>query len=618
MQPRILSESSNPRYVSAFIQPQRRAHSTLHHLASNLSQTGGTLNQALSSTRAISIGIGSTTPLNTVSASALPNQSLFAEFIPKDRGLLEQGHQNATQAEQQQDEKEVDKNFLSDDEIEKNYEQQQIAYLAKMRAQITPKPLSDELKESDSRKNNPLNSESARFGLKPDPKDYNFRLVSWGEAGAGIPLVNNPYSVRPQGAAAVDPNFKRKKFTTEQRDTVRNAPYRQAVQNILNAGLHNSHGLASRFLGPESSANVAPATFTNNKHKNWGQGEMQSHLEHALFRLESKASSNDLHVFLRCTDYLGTLGELRSRKIKVFLSEPVTNSADLANKGNVKETVLGTFYMPGMIKEHEDSKLMKRFKTEVSRLENSLNKVIANQTLPEGQKKPLEIHYKYGLCAQELKPLSHQKLQYGKMFRTNDGLRPVLQHNLPELSSEKQQASKKVALSQKQVSAQKNQNGIDNAIKQLKNNPYVLRSGEELWDMSEIEAVLAHIRRPDFDDYVKNLAIGDQLTWDHASVTTTQGLTRSNSHTSLNSLSTISSIGTQDEDIFQMQLEEINVDSTSNDDSSWVEINSQNSQAYGSEDDSSVASVEQKPKQKPIWSLQASDRKRRANSNQKN
>jgi hypothetical protein len=147
------------------------------------------------------------------------------------------------------------------------YKLQQRAYIVKIRAALSPRPLSDSLKEFDSTKDNPPNSESARFGLKPETSVYQYRLVSWGEAGSGIPLVNNPYSVRLQNAPAVDPNFKRKKFTAAQRDTVRSAPYRQAVQNILNAGLHNSHGLASRFLGPETSANIAPSTFTNNKNK---------------------------------------------------------------------------------------------------------------------------------------------------------------------------------------------------------------------------------------------------------------------------------------------------------------------------------------------------------------
>jgi hypothetical protein len=200
------------------------------------------------------------------------------------------------------------------------YRIQQDAYVAKIRRMLTPRLLSEGLKEFDSTKDNPPNSQSARFGIKPEPEVYNYRLVSWGEAGSGIPLINNPYSVRPQNAPAVDPGFKRKKFTTEQREAVRDAPYKKIVGDELQAGLHNSHGLASRFLGPETNANIAPATFTNHKSKNWGQGEMQSHLEHALFRTEAKASENGVQIFLRCTDYLGKFGELQSRKIKVFLS----------------------------------------------------------------------------------------------------------------------------------------------------------------------------------------------------------------------------------------------------------------------------------------------------------
>jgi hypothetical protein len=58
------------------------------------------------------------------------------------------------------------------------YTLQQRAYIAKIRTTLTPRPLSEDLKEFDSTKDNPPNSHSARFGLKPNSAVYRYRLVS--------------------------------------------------------------------------------------------------------------------------------------------------------------------------------------------------------------------------------------------------------------------------------------------------------------------------------------------------------------------------------------------------------------------------------------------------------
>lgn len=476
------------------------------------------------------------------------------------------------------------------------YKSQQSAYTAKIRTALTPRPLSDALKEIDSTKDNPPNSKSARFGIKPETDMYQYRLVSWGEAGSGIPLVNNPYSVRQQNAPAVDTQFKRKKFTALQRDTVRNAPYRQAVQNILKTGLHNSHGLASRFLGPETSANIAPSTFTNHKNKSWGQGEMQSHLEHALFRIEAKTSNQGISVFLRCTDYLGKFGELQSRKIKVFLSEVVTDRKIRAEKGNVKEITLGTFYFPGMVNESETSDFIKAFRSEVIRLEDAVDLLLDCNAEHDKPYPPLEIRYKNGVCAQDLKELSYKKLVHGKHCRTNDGLRPVLQRNpkSPETVAEPTNAMKtSTVFSNPQ---QEKQQKVFHQIQKIKENPRVLKAGEELWEMDDIETALGHIRRPDLEDHIKALVNSGELIWSQNPIDSSQGLSHSSSEDSLSSLSTVNSeIAHGGIKIFEVEFESDQTQSTSN----------SHQTADSTFDPSSNAS------QTPAWLQKSSERKRK-------
>lgn len=490
------------------------------------------------------------------------------------------------------------------------YRLQQSAYVSKIRASLTPRPLTEEFKEFDSTKDNPPNSKSARFGLKPEPNVYQYRLVSWGEAGCGIPLVNNPYSVRPQNAPAVDAGFKRKKFTTEQRESVRNAPYRQAVQNILNAGLHNSHGLASRFLGPETSTNIAPATFTNNKNKNWGQGEMQSHLEHALFRIEGKTNRNGVSIFLRCTDYLGKFGELQSRKIKIFLSEAVTDGETLAKKGNVKETTLGTFYFPGMISEAEDGDFIKAFKNEVTQLEKAVE-LILTDTADHKESFPLEIRYKYGVCAEDLKTLSYQKLVHGKQFRTNDGLRPVLQHRqIPPNIRGKLEKLRSTALIPSNQPDEK-QKKVFHQIEKIRENPQVLKAGEELWEMNEIETALGHIRRPDLEDHIKSQVDSGELDWEQSTTNRSKGLSRFSSESSLNSLSTIDS-EKEDREAKEFEIEfdlthqEAESNKARNSDSSFIASSHSSRTTDSTLDDST-----RKPPQKPSWLRDSPEKKRK-------
>jgi hypothetical protein len=108
---------------------------------------------------------------------------------------------------------------------------------------------------------------------------------------------------------------------------------------------------------------------------------------------------------------------------------------------------------------------------------------------------PLEMRYKHGVCAQDLKDLSCEKLVHGKQCRTNDGLQPVLQRNLKPAEAIVEQK----ALNRQQEKQQK----VFQQIQKIKETPHVLKAGEELWVMDDIETVLGHMRRPDLEDHIK-------------------------------------------------------------------------------------------------------------------
>jgi hypothetical protein len=279
----------------------------------------------------------------------------------------------------------------------------------------------------------------------------------------------------------------------------------------------------------------------------------------------------------------------------------------LAVKGSVKETTLGTFYLPGLIKEPENGDVIDGFKKQVAQLERSINMVVSGDPSDEASRPPFEMRYKYGICAQDLMPIGQQKLMHGKINRSNDGLNSVLQRTPKRSIQNRNQEtpSGHSVLSSSQISRE-----VFGRINEQKENPRVLKRGEEVWRMDDVETVLGHIRRPNLDDHIQSQIDSGQLSLEEAISFHSLGLSRSSSESSISSLDTTSDEAKSTERTIELEFDCIQDSPESatapTSDSDFVESTGSSSGAQ-----SSQSRVMAQPRTPP-WLEKSSEKKRGA------
>lgn len=204
-------------------------------------------------------------------------------------------------------------------------------------------------------------------------------------------------------------------------------------------------------------------------------------------------------------------------------------------------------------------------------------------------------------------PISEQKLIHGKMHRSNDGLSSVLQRtpkrSIKNLNQEAPSGAS--ILSSSQISRE-----LLGRINEQKENPRVLKRGEEVWHMGDVETVLSHIRHPNLEDHIQSQIDSGQLSLEEAISFHSLGLSRSSSESSISSQDTVTDeangTGRKVEVEFDGLQDSPESTAAPNSDSSFVE-----SASSCSEDHSLQGMVIAQPRTPP-WLEKSSDKKRGA------